>query len=71
MHIAVLKLYVPAKKAISVAICIHGQLHGISIQVYPYIQTTHKQIGVDFALKVLNWDTDTLIRLQLWDIAGE
>ena len=28
------------------------------------------QIGVDFALKVLNWDADTLIRLQLWDIAG-
>ncbi|KAK0053944.1 ras-related protein Rab-38-like isoform X1, partial [Biomphalaria pfeifferi] len=26
-------------------------------------------IGVDFALKVLNWDADTLIRLQLWDIA--
>lgn len=28
-------------------------------------------IGVDFALKVLNWDTRTLVRLQLWDIAGE
>ena len=28
------------------------------------------QIGVDFALKVLNWDQNTLIRLQLWDIAG-
>ncbi|XP_029179839.1 ras-related protein Rab-38-like [Acropora muricata] len=28
-------------------------------------------IGVDFALKVINWDTDTLIRLQLWDIAGQ
>ena len=27
-------------------------------------------IGVDFALKVINWDPDTLIRLQLWDIAG-
>jgi Ras-related protein Rab-32 len=27
-------------------------------------------IGVDFALKVLNWDQDTVIRLQLWDIAG-
>ena len=30
----------------------------------------HK-IGVDFALKVLNWDSSTTIRLQLWDIAGE
>lgn len=28
-------------------------------------------IGVDFALKVLNWDNHTVIRLQLWDIAGE
>lgn len=27
-------------------------------------------IGVDFALKVINLDQDT-IRLQLWDIAGE
>lgn len=27
-------------------------------------------IGVDFALKVLQWDTNTVIRLQLWDIAG-
>lgn len=29
------------------------------------------QIGVDFALKVINWDASTLIRLQLWDIAGQ
>ncbi|XP_027012502.1 ras-related protein Rab-38 [Tachysurus fulvidraco] len=28
-------------------------------------------IGVDFALKVLNWDNNTVIRLQLWDIAGQ
>lgn len=28
-------------------------------------------IGVDFALKVINWDSKTLIRLQLWDIAGK
>lgn len=27
-------------------------------------------IGVDFALKVLNWDQQTVVRLQLWDIAG-
>ncbi|XP_058804078.1 ras-related protein Rab-32 isoform X4 [Phymastichus coffea] len=28
-------------------------------------------IGVDFALKVLNWDAKNIIRLQLWDIAGQ
>lgn len=28
-------------------------------------------IGVDFALKVINWDHKTVVRLQLWDIAGE
>ena len=28
-------------------------------------------IGMDFALKVLNWDNNTTIRLQLWDIAGQ
>lgn len=28
-------------------------------------------IGVDFALKVVNWDEQTLVRLQLWDIAGQ
>jgi len=28
-------------------------------------------IGVDFALKVLQWSPDTIVRLQLWDIAGQ
>ncbi|OXB82413.1 UNVERIFIED_CONTAM: hypothetical protein H355_000671 [Colinus virginianus] len=28
-------------------------------------------IGVDFALKVINWDSKTLVRLQLWDIAAQ
>lgn len=28
-------------------------------------------IGVDFALKVIEWDEDTTVRLQLWDIAGQ
>ena len=28
-------------------------------------------IGVDFALKVISWDPNTIVRLQLWDIAGQ
>ncbi|KAG0358306.1 rab32, member RAS oncoprotein [Podila minutissima] len=28
-------------------------------------------IGVDFALKVIQWSPDTVVRLQLWDIAGQ
>lgn len=26
---------------------------------------------MDFALKVINWDSDVTVRLQLWDIAGK
>lgn len=36
-----------------------------------FSQNYRATIGVDFALKVLNWDASTIIRLQLWDIAGE
>ncbi|GJJ72275.1 hypothetical protein EMPS_04632 [Entomortierella parvispora] len=28
-------------------------------------------IGVDFALKVVQWSPDTVVRMQLWDIAGQ
>uniref|UniRef100_UPI0037E8C4A3 ras-related protein Rab-32 n=1 Tax=Semicossyphus pulcher TaxID=241346 RepID=UPI0037E8C4A3 len=28
-------------------------------------------IGVDFALKTIEWDQRTVVRLQLWDIAGQ
>ena len=31
---------------------------------------TSSKIGVDFAMKVLNWGENTIVRLQLWDIAG-
>lgn len=36
-----------------------------------FSQSYRATIGVDFALKVLNWDQNTIIRLQLWDIAGQ
>ncbi|XP_062912395.1 ras-related protein Rab-32-like [Mobula hypostoma] len=36
-----------------------------------FSQNYRATIGVDFALKVLHWDSNTLIRLQLWDIAGQ
>ncbi|XP_061502689.1 uncharacterized protein LOC1269573 isoform X2 [Anopheles gambiae] len=36
-----------------------------------FSQNYRATIGVDFALKVLNWDQNTIIRLQLWDIAGQ
>ena len=32
---------------------------------------TTSQFGIDLSIKVLNWDADTIIRLQLWEIAGE
>lgn len=28
-------------------------------------------IGVDFAMKTMEWDDNTVVRLQLWDIGGE
>jgi len=36
-----------------------------------YSEHYKSTIGVDFALKVINYDDDTIIRLQLWDIAGQ
>lgn len=35
------------------------------------IPTVYFQIGVDFALKVIQWGPDIIVRLQLWDIAGQ
>ncbi|KAJ7997547.1 hypothetical protein DPEC_G00230140 [Dallia pectoralis] len=37
---------------------------------HSYSTNYRATIGVDFALKVLNWDSET-VRLQLWDIAGQ
>lgn len=36
-----------------------------------FSQNYRATIGVDFALKVIDWDQNTIIRLQLWDIAGK
>jgi len=36
-----------------------------------YSESYKSTIGVDFALKEINWDAKTLVRLQLWDIAGQ
>ncbi|XP_049817786.1 ras-related protein Rab-32 isoform X2 [Aethina tumida] len=36
-----------------------------------FTQNYRATIGVDFALKVITWDENTLVRLQLWDIAGQ
>ncbi|KAL1257491.1 hypothetical protein QQF64_010735 [Cirrhinus molitorella] len=37
-------------------------------QFYEELKTT---IGVDFSMKVIDWDGHTRVRLQLWDIAGQ
>uniref|UniRef100_A0A8C6WNF8 Ras-related protein Rab n=1 Tax=Neogobius melanostomus TaxID=47308 RepID=A0A8C6WNF8_9GOBI len=51
-------------------------LVGKSSVVLRYVRKTFKEnykstIGVDFALKTIQWDARTVVRLQLWDIAGQ
>ncbi|KAJ0008541.1 hypothetical protein NQD34_015956 [Periophthalmus magnuspinnatus] len=36
-----------------------------------FIENYKTTIGVDFALKTLQWEPRTVIRLQFWDIAGQ
>nr|XP_017207209.2 ras-related protein Rab-32 isoform X2 [Danio rerio]XP_021328755.1 ras-related protein Rab-32 isoform X2 [Danio rerio] len=37
-------------------------------QFYEELKTS---IGVDFSMKVIDWDAHTRVRLQFWDIAGQ
>ncbi|CDQ59618.1 unnamed protein product [Oncorhynchus mykiss] len=37
----------------------------------PFKEEYKASIGVDFALKTIEWDNKTVVRLQLWDIAGK
>ncbi|RWS03149.1 ras-related protein Rab-32-like protein, partial [Dinothrombium tinctorium] len=49
-----------------------GKTSFIKRYVHKFFSTHYRAtVGVDFALKVLQWEDGTIIRLQLWDLAGQ
>lgn len=49
-----------------------GKTSFIKRYVHKFFSNSYRAtIGVDFALKVIPWDESTIVRLQLWDIAGQ
>lgn len=59
-------------KIIVVGDCNAGKTSLIRRYVHGIFSTHYKlTIGVDFALKTIQYDENTVVKLQLWDIAGQ
>ncbi len=36
-----------------------------------FTETYKQTVGVDYAMKIVNIDASSAVRLQIWDIAGQ